>query len=224
MGTFIGLLLIDWVSTLTLNTGLELTTIDNVIRVGIGVFFGIYGNALYYRYARKRVAVISAETPADQLDFQLRQKGGTSTGGVWAAVGLMVLISFISLAIWSTTPYTVNNISFGKGWNNDSITGVTDTFKPGQAIYLSTSWNTPIETTHYTIYILKTQGNSEEIYKTRTEEIDPTWKGMDSNLYNPTIDHYTIPPGHYIVRIVAKSNVLSEGTFNVQTMPKGTTY
>ena len=53
---------------------------------------GMYGNALYYRHARKQINKILPYDPDHQL---LSRKGGTSGKGVFAAIGLLAVYGLI---------------------------------------------------------------------------------------------------------------------------------
>lgn len=95
---YLGILLLINIIDFSLNT-----TALSFLGIVLAVLMGFYGNALYYRHAKKKMAVIQKTTDTREAEeIQLQSAGGRSAAGIWAAIGLMIvyiILSFFLMAL-----------------------------------------------------------------------------------------------------------------------------
>lgn len=77
--------------------------IDNIIGGMVALFFGIKGNALYKKRVEQIVEQIQS-IPEERRETTVKKEGGTSTAGVFLALGLLVLyMIFVVVLYWDIT-------------------------------------------------------------------------------------------------------------------------
>lgn len=170
---------------------------------------GMYGNALYYRHARKQINKILPYDPDHQL---LSRKGGTSGKGVFAAIGLLavygLIIFFLLLNAYSGT------IIFGTTETSNGVGNIKSNFDVTEEIYYEVDFGEKANTTYVDIIVFYVDGSKELIYAEFQETISPDWTGFYNYLYDPYYDH--LEPGKYIVRVYRDGQLLSEGEFGIR--------
>lgn len=70
------------------------------LNITISVLMGLYGNALYYRHAKKKVTEIQQVSKnRTEEETYLQNAGGRSAAGIWAAIGLMIVYLILTEVI-----------------------------------------------------------------------------------------------------------------------------
>lgn len=117
--------------------GSLLDIINNGLTIGFAVFVGIYGNTLYKRHTEKNVLLIrNTEQDLNRRDFRLRQKGGTSWGGVFIALGIIIIFYVLPAYFIPFNSHIIEGVKGGTFYDYPSVT-VEDLF---DTVFVDTAW------------------------------------------------------------------------------------
>lgn len=202
-------LLLDLFDVLIGNT-YEVSSINYIVSFVLYLLVGMFGNALYYRHAKKQVEK-NKFTYAD--GSELKYVGGTSSKGVFVAVGGLIAYFISFLLIFNA--FGTNVIVFGTSEGMFGVNGIQDSFHQDQAIYYEVDFGETIGRSTVEIVVLRDYGNYEEVLAQYEEYVDPTWNGFYNEFYDP-LYYPTIDRGNYIVRAYRGGELLSEGSFSIR--------
>lgn len=194
-----------------------LAFILDVIIIGISVFLGMYGNALYYRHMERKLKKWHAD-PVLQSRTTLSKMGGTGwlTVILLTVANVVIAIIAFTIMIFSLFNFGLFNegITFGTGSDDYGVTGVQDQFSANSPIYLEATFGYPVGTDKLKIVLLKQNNSSEDLIDQWSQKVNPSWESIYFNLYDPKSDGY-LDSGHYIVRIYDGKDLLDEGEFDI---------
>lgn len=74
----------------------HLDVVNKYVGLAVAVALGISGNLLYKDHAQKEIEKIKATSSEEQILEMTKKRGGTSWGGVWIALGLLIAYAIIS--------------------------------------------------------------------------------------------------------------------------------
>lgn len=200
--------LLDTIDTF-MGYGYNSSAFTNIVSFGTWVLLGLFGNALYYRHATKKIKN-RERTFSD--GSELRYMGGTSGKGIFVTIGAFALYFLYLVIILSLF---VSGIVFGTGESFLGVIGVKDTFSPNEAIYYEVDFGTTIDSYYVEIEVLRDYGQYEEFYFHYEEMVDPSWTGFYNEFHDPYY-YYPLERGNYIVRAYRYGELMSEGTFSIR--------
>ncbi|MGV3487102.1 MAG: DUF2628 domain-containing protein [Tuberibacillus sp.] len=194
------------------------------IAFGISFALGMFGNAIYYQHAQKKLQKWEQDTTL-QSKTTLSKMGGTGWLGTVLLIIAHLLIVVISTILVLTSVVhsgyfndmnSAEDMVFGTGANNYGVTGVQDQFHPDSSIYLEAHFNRPAGTDQITVMFVKQGDGGETIVGKWHQNIDPSWDSIYFKINDPVIGG-SLDPGHYIVRLYDSQDLLSEGEFDIST-------
>ena len=66
------------------------------VDIFFGILFGIFGNILYYKHAKKKISVIKSDQPDPEIQkIEIAKAGGTS----WIGVGLVLIGTYFAVRL-----------------------------------------------------------------------------------------------------------------------------
>jgi len=114
-----------------------LFTLSNGLGIGLGVVLGLYGNTLYQKHVRKNtIQIRSSYDDTQKRNFMLRHKGGTSVGGVFAAIAIMLGVYVIPSLMIPFQSYAIEGVKGGTFYEYPDVT-IEDLF---DEVFDHTSW------------------------------------------------------------------------------------
>ncbi|WP_017470919.1 DUF2628 domain-containing protein [Amphibacillus jilinensis] len=181
------------------------------INIGTTVLIGVYGNALYYRHAKKKLAEFEM-TQATERDISLA--GGTSVPGALLALGSLILFVFAMITMYAY--FLTAGVVFGTDEGASGVTGIKDTFSQDELIYYEVEFGERISAPRVDVHVLEALETGEQMLGQFEVRVDPSWQRFYDYLYDPTQD--LLEPGRYIVRIYRDGEKITEGRFEIEGM------
>lgn len=200
-GIWLAIDLIDLTAELRLN--------DSSIGIGMALTmgFGIGGNALYYRYATKQIGKInrfSLDRPAKLK--ALADRGGTSWGGVFLPIGLIVAYGFIYASLLFPS-LGKTEIEFGRSVSDGIIRERTSVFDERDPIHYVFEF--PGSGGDVEVVLETKEGSVNEVVERWPLDVPPDWPGVSHSFDAPEA-------GEYILKVIKGDRVISKGEFRVK--------
>jgi len=187
--------------------------------IGASVFLGMFGNALYYRHAKKQIAKTEERYPGKRMQIN---RGGTSGKGVFAAIGGFVVYGLIAFGFLMFL--TRGMILFGPNQRALDRGDYSNQFEHYDTIFYEANFGGRAETDSVDVFLYL----EDELYAYFEQEVEPGWFGYSGLLMTPYSDYYEIilepvsehviefEPGNYEVQIFRDDELLSEGSFELE--------
>lgn len=199
------------------------TVITTYFPLIIAVFLGMFGNALYYRHAKKKIEKIRTLYPGTRMQINL---GGTSGKGVITAIGINVGYAIIYAIAFMIL--TNGSILFGTGHSALGVSNYKQSFSHNDAIYYDVRLSEKANADHLDVFVYLIDQDREKQIGYFEQEVDSNTRGFSDLFITPYYDYDGIiteadhepkdifNPGHYIVRVYRDTELLSEGHFEIE--------
>ncbi|MBU9714928.1 DUF2628 domain-containing protein [Evansella tamaricis] len=200
------------VDLIALSLGYYSLTLDLITGAVVYITLALYGNALYYRHALKKIEKVNFHRIEDPATRQamIRSRGGTSWGGVFLALLLAISYSLIYISAESATLNTYNHydeVEFAFDQYDGVLVDRATNFSIFDEIHYTFYF--PDKGGDYSIAIEKVEGSTSYIYDQWENSVPPDWLGVIDVMYAP------MDSGQYIMKIIMDGEVISSGQFRI---------
>lgn len=201
----------------------ELYFINSLIGFVLCFYVGMKGNTLYKNQLNRKLAELDTIPSSKQEKVELiRRAGGTSIGGVFTALGIImawgVIVASILIKPYIHEFFPTTEVVFGTGTYEYGIEEEKDTFTSDETIIMDVYLDEPIgiDEIHY---VISKKGENGEYYPYDNwyAEIDPTWDYFFTDITNDYEGFNGFLKGEYILEVMNESEVLAEGSFTVNS-------
>lgn len=199
-------LIVDWLIVSELfGYGLSFVTM---------VLFGLFGNAVYYRHAKKAVQSYSkSELPTEETSTILAAKGSTTIWGV--VIATIVLFTLTGVSVFFPRGYEYADITFGTSEDGLDFTEETTEFAEGEEIYYWAYFGKALNTSLVDVYLTKVTEKTEEVIESWEMEVVPSWGDFFTFLDDEEDGMSSLESGDYILSIAKDDEIIAEGAFSV---------
>ncbi|MFB9279596.1 DUF2628 domain-containing protein [Cohnella cellulosilytica] len=193
------------IDVVDLTADLELN--DSSVGMALSMGFGLGGNALYYKYANKQIGKINRDFPDRPAKLKaLADKGGTSRGGVFLSIGLVVayvvIYFFILFPILGKT-----EVEFGRSVSDGIIGERTSVFNERDSIHYMFEF--PGSGGDVEVVLESRGGSVNGVVERWPLDVPSDWPGVSHNFGAPEA-------GEYILKVFKGDRVISKGEFTVK--------
>lgn len=116
----------------------SIDSINNGLTIGMAVFIGMYGNYFYQKHTEKNVLLIrNTVQDTQRRQLMLEQKGGPSWGGVFIALGIMLVFYILPATFIPLQSSAINSVKGGTFYDYPDVI-VEDLFN---TVFDNTSWD-----------------------------------------------------------------------------------
>ncbi|TVX96861.1 zinc-ribbon domain-containing protein [Cohnella terricola] len=195
-----------WLAIDVVDLSADLGLNNSSIGIALSAGFGVGGNAMYYRYMIKQIGKINRYPLDRTAKFKaLADKGGTSWGGVFLAIGLvvayLVIFTFFLFPSMGKT-----EVEFGRSVSDGIVRERTSVFDERDSI-------------HYRFEFPGSGGNVEVVLETRersVNEVVERWPlDVPADWLGATHSFDAPEAGEYILKVIKDGRVISKGKFTV---------